>query len=247
MVRTLFGDTVNIKSQKDFFAGLMFIIVGAAFAIGAYSYSMGEGARMGPGYFPRLLGVLLAVLGGVVLFKAMTVATPDGEPVGSIAWRPLIFIISANLVFGLCIGGLPHLKIPAIGLVVGVMLVVAIASLAEKGRSVSSVIIGSVIGLVIGSVLVLLAGILVKTGNAAVMAMAETLSSKLFIRLTILVEIVVRLGLLYAAIVSIFRFMPANNEVKGNCVLTVALIAISYWSFIELLNLQFPVWPSFLA
>jgi len=53
-----------IKSQKDFFSGLMFAIIGAGFAWGATSYSVGTGARMGPGYFPMLLGILLAVLGG---------------------------------------------------------------------------------------------------------------------------------------------------------------------------------------
>ena len=58
---------MSIKSQKDFFSGLMFLVVGAAFAWGATSYSVGTGARMGPGYFPLLLGVLLAILGAVDL------------------------------------------------------------------------------------------------------------------------------------------------------------------------------------
>ena len=49
---------MRIKSQKDFFAGLMFLLVGLAFAWGAGSYSVGTGARMGPGYFPMVLGVL---------------------------------------------------------------------------------------------------------------------------------------------------------------------------------------------
>ena len=52
---------MKIKSQKDFFSGLMFTVVGAAFAYGATSYTIGTGARMGPGYFPLLLGVILAL------------------------------------------------------------------------------------------------------------------------------------------------------------------------------------------
>jgi Tripartite tricarboxylate transporter TctB family len=122
--------SVNIKSQKDFLAGLMFIIVGAAFAIGAYSYSMGDGGRMGPGYFPRMLGILLAVLGSVVLFKSLTVATADGEKFGSIAWKPLLAIISANLLFGVCIGGLPAIKFPALGMMVGIYVLTFVASIA---------------------------------------------------------------------------------------------------------------------
>jgi hypothetical protein len=124
---------VNIKSQKDFFAGLMFLIIGMAFAIGAYSYSMGEGARMGPGYFPRMLGVLLALIGAFITFKALTVATTDGDKVGSFAWRPLVFILGANFVFGICIGGLPALGIPAMGMIVGIYALTIIASLAGDG------------------------------------------------------------------------------------------------------------------
>jgi len=62
---------VNIKSQKDFFSGLLFMGVGVAFAWGATTYTVGTGARMGPGYFPLMLGVLLAVLGAAVIFKAL--------------------------------------------------------------------------------------------------------------------------------------------------------------------------------
>ena len=52
---------MNIKSQKDFFSGLVFVVVGVAYALGATNYKIGDGARMGPGYFPLLLGVLLAI------------------------------------------------------------------------------------------------------------------------------------------------------------------------------------------
>ena len=48
---------MNIESQKDFFAGLMFMSLGVAFAWGATFYSIGTGARMGPGYFPLMLGI----------------------------------------------------------------------------------------------------------------------------------------------------------------------------------------------
>ena len=117
----------------------MFIIVGAAFAIGAYSYSMGEGARMGPGYFPRLLGIVLTVLGSVILFKSMTVATADGDKIGSFAWKPLLCIIGANLVFGLCIGGLPSIKFPALGMIVGIFALTFIASLAAEQYKIKEV------------------------------------------------------------------------------------------------------------
>ena len=101
---------MKIKSQKDFFSGLMFALVGLAFAVGATNYNVGTGARMGPGYFPLMLGILLAIAGLRRHASAsLTVETADGDPVGRIAWKPLVFIIGANLVFGLLLGGLPSL------------------------------------------------------------------------------------------------------------------------------------------
>jgi len=119
---------VNIKSQKDFLSGLMFMTLGVAFAWGASGYTFGDGARMGPGYFPLVLGVLLAGLGAIITFKSLVVETADREEIGKIAWRPLIFIIAANLVFGACLGGLPSIGLPPLGLVVGIFALTFIAS-----------------------------------------------------------------------------------------------------------------------
>jgi len=132
---------MNIKSQKDFFAGLMFMAVGVAFAWGATSYKLGTAARMGPGYFPLLLGVLMAILGAVIIFQAIAFKTKDGEKIGAWAWKPLIFIIAANLVFGLMLGGLPSLKIPAMGLIVGIYALTFIASLAADTFKFKEVVI----------------------------------------------------------------------------------------------------------
>ena len=132
---------MNIKSQKDFFSGLMFTAVGVAFAWGATKDSLGTGARMGPGYFPMMLGVLMAVLGGVITFKAMVIETEDGDKVGSWAWKPLLFIIAANLLFGLMLGGLPSIKFPAFGLIVGIYALTFVASLAGEEFKFKEVIV----------------------------------------------------------------------------------------------------------
>ena len=121
---------MKIKSQKDFFAGLMFSAVGVAFAWGATNYNIGEGARMGPGYFPLMLGILLTILGLIVSFQALVVETEDGEKIGSMAWKPLGFIIGANVLFGVCLGGIPALGIPALGLIVGIIVLTYVAALA---------------------------------------------------------------------------------------------------------------------
>jgi hypothetical protein len=143
---------VKIKSQKDFFAGLMFTIVGIAFAWGATTYSVGTGARMGPGYFPLMLGILLGILGIIVIFTALTIETVDGEPIGRIAWRPLGYIIGSNLVFGILLGGLPSIGLPAMGLIAAIYALVLIAGLAGEHYSFRSSLILATI-LAVGSYL----------------------------------------------------------------------------------------------
>lgn len=132
---------MKIKSQKDFFSGLIFVVIGIAFAWGATTYNIGEGARMGPGYFPLVLGILLAAIGSFTIFEAMVVETEDGEPVGKIAWRPLFFIIGSNVVFGIMLGGIPKLGIPAMGLIVGIYALTFIASLAGDEHKNKEVIV----------------------------------------------------------------------------------------------------------
>ena len=132
---------MNIKSQKDFFSGLMFMGVGAAFAWGATTYSIGSGARMGPGYFPLVLGFLLAMLGAIITFKALVIETEDGEKMGAWAWKPLFFIIVANLVFGVLLGGLPSIKLPAMGMIAAIYALTFIASLAGEEFKFKEVVI----------------------------------------------------------------------------------------------------------
>ncbi len=123
---------MNMKSQRDFFTGLIYMGAGVAFAWGATAYNVGNAARMGPGYFPLMLGILLAILGIVIMFKSMVVETEDGEKIGSWAWKPLFFIIAANLVFGVLMGGLPSIKLSAMGMMAAIYVLTFIASLAGE-------------------------------------------------------------------------------------------------------------------
>ena len=113
---------MKIKSQRDFWSGLMFIFVGIAFAWGATNYSFGSSARPGPGYFPFGLGVLMSALGAIVLFKALTIETADGDPVGAFAWKPLLYIVGSVAVFGWT---LPH-----VGMFIALPILVVTAALA---------------------------------------------------------------------------------------------------------------------
>lgn len=121
---------MRIKSQKDFFAGLMFSAVGVAFAVGASNYTIGGAARMGPGYFPLLLGIIMAVLGMAIMFTALTVETADGEKIGKWAWKQIFFVLMANFLFGVLLGGLPSIGLPAMGMIVAIYVLTIVASMA---------------------------------------------------------------------------------------------------------------------
>lgn len=143
---------MKIKSQKDFFSGVMFTVVGIAFAWGATTYTVGNGARMGPGYFPLMLGILMAFLGLIIIFNAMVVETEGGDPIGKWAWKPIFFILGANLSFGVLLGGLPSIKVPAMGMIAAIYALVIIASLAGERFRLKEVLILATV-LAVGSYL----------------------------------------------------------------------------------------------
>ena len=89
---------MTIKSPKNFWAGLMFLAFGLFFAAWAVAnYQMGTAVRMGPAYFPALLGGLLALLGLMVLFASVTISGPK---VDQFHFRPLLLILAANVAYG---------------------------------------------------------------------------------------------------------------------------------------------------
>ena len=89
---------MKIKSPKDFWAGVMFLGFGLFFAIWApIFYQMGTAVRMGPAYFPTVLGGMLAVLGLIVLLGSFAI---QGPPVPAFSYRPLILVSVACVLYG---------------------------------------------------------------------------------------------------------------------------------------------------
>lgn len=144
---------MRIGSQKDFFSGLLYMALGIAFAWGATTYNVGTGARMGPGYFPLMLGIVLALLGAVVAFKALVVETEAGDKIGKWIWRPVGYIVAANLAFGILLGGLPSIKLPAMGMIIAIFALTLISAKAGTEFKLKEVLVLSAI-LAVGSYLV---------------------------------------------------------------------------------------------
>ena len=88
---------MKIKAPKDFWAGLMFIGFGIGFLVVAQNYAMGTAVRMGPAYFPTVLGGILALIGLAIFVKSFVT---NGPAVPQIVFRPMTLIIVAIVLFG---------------------------------------------------------------------------------------------------------------------------------------------------
>ncbi len=95
-----------IVDRANALCGAIFVALGAAFAIQSLRLDLGTAFRMGPGYFPLGLAVLLVVLGGTILVQSLRV---KGEAIGAVAWRGMLLILPAPVFFGLTVRGLGFL------------------------------------------------------------------------------------------------------------------------------------------
>jgi len=110
----------SVRLGRDFFAGLLFIVFGAlALGIGT-RYPLGTTARMGPGYFPVLIGGLLALIGIVVAARGVRIKS---ELVTRLAFKPLLMVLGAVLLFAA--------TIERLGLALAVLAVVIVSYLAN--------------------------------------------------------------------------------------------------------------------
>jgi hypothetical protein len=137
----------KIKSPRDFWAGLMFIFFGLFFLIGAAHYRLGSAGRMGPGYFPSMLGGVLAVIGGIVLFRSLAA---KGPKVAAIPLR-LLFLITLSLL------GFGYLLQP-IGLVLALALLIVLSAWAGHEFRLREVLLLSFV-LIVLSVVVFVKGL----------------------------------------------------------------------------------------
>ena len=98
----------------------LFIAFGAFFALQSLGLEIGTALRMGPGYFPLLLAIVLILLGVVILVQAVRF---ESEAIGHVAWRGMLFILPAPIFFGLTVRGL--------GFIPSIFLTTLIASFAS--------------------------------------------------------------------------------------------------------------------
>lgn len=113
--------TSHVLQKKDFWAGVLYIALGAAaFWIGR-DYPMGTAGRMGAGYFPTVLSIILMLIG---LLSAARAFAQEGEAVGAIAWKALGLVVGSTALFGLLL--------PTTGLVIALIVLILASALASQ-------------------------------------------------------------------------------------------------------------------
>jgi len=112
---------MRISAPKDFWSGLMFIAFAAVALLAARGYSLGSAGKMGPGYFPLLLGLVLALIGAILVARAFVL---QGEGIGRLSILPLAVVALAVYLFAF--------SIETLGLVAAVAAVTIVSALANR-------------------------------------------------------------------------------------------------------------------
>jgi hypothetical protein len=121
-----------IRGPKDFWAGVLFIALGVFTLIVGSNYTLGTAARMGPGYFPRILGMLQIVLGLIIAFRGIRV---PGEAIPKWRWRPTLVVLGSVVLYGLIVASL--------GVAIStVILIVTSAAASHEFRPKESIVAG---------------------------------------------------------------------------------------------------------
>ena len=113
---------MNIRNQKDFGAGLMYMLIGLFFTYVATFYPMGTSAKMGPGYFPFWLGIVMTVLGLFILIKSLS-AKAAIEKIPPFNWKVIGLITGSVVLYGLLL--------PTMGFIVAVFVLVFMSASAS--------------------------------------------------------------------------------------------------------------------
>jgi hypothetical protein len=114
-----------VRAPRDFFAGALFAATGIASLVIGRGYRLGTLLSMGPGYFPRMAGLLLSALGLAVMLTSLR---SNGAPLSSWRTRSLVLVLVSIVLFGW--------SLERFGLVAASMLLVVVACLADRGRNV---------------------------------------------------------------------------------------------------------------
>ena len=139
---------MHIRNPRDFWAGAIYLALAIVVIWIGRDYPLGTSARMGPGYFPTVLGAVLAIFGVVSIGRSFIRA---GEPISALAWRPLIFVLGSTVLFGLLL--------ERMGVLIALMCLIVVSALASRNSRLDATSVAALIGLVAFCVIVFVKGL----------------------------------------------------------------------------------------
>ena len=130
---------MRIRNHRDFWSGVLFIATGLLFMVLSRQYNLGTAAKMGPGYFPTILGGLMAALGVLIMLPAFSSKGPQVR-VDKMDFKSIVLILVAVAVYAA--------TLPKLGFIVSLFLLIMISSLASHEFKLMTSLLSSVVLLV---------------------------------------------------------------------------------------------------
>ena len=139
---------MRIRNPRDFWAGAIYLALAIVVIWIGRNYHQGTSERMGPGYFPTALGSVLALFGVVSIGRSLI---RPGEAIAPLAWRPLVLVLGATVLFGLLLDRL--------GLLIALPCLIVVSALASRNSRLDATSVAAMIGLVAFCALVFVKGL----------------------------------------------------------------------------------------
>ena len=137
-----------IRNPRDFWAGAIYLALAVVVIWVGRNYQQGTSARMGPGYFPVVLGSILALFGVVSVVRSFI---RPGELIESMAWKPLVLVLGSVVLFGILLDRL--------GLLIALPCLIIVSALASRNSRLDVTSVAALIGLVAFCALVFIKGL----------------------------------------------------------------------------------------
>jgi hypothetical protein len=140
---------ISVRNQPNFLSGVLFTVIGTGFGVYGRNYGMGTASQMGPGYFPVVLGSLLAVIGVVITLQSLSVHQ-DEEKIELLFFKPMLLVLGPIVLFGVTL-------IP-LGFVLSSIMLIGLTALASPEFSLKYVVPTTLV-LIVGCYLVFIYGL----------------------------------------------------------------------------------------
>ena len=132
---------MKLRNHQDFWAGVMFIALGVLFVLLSRQYQMGTAAKMGPGYFPTVLGGLLALLGLMISVVAVSLKNIEAK-LAKVGWRELFLVLLGIALFSILL--------PKLGMVVSLWILIFVSAFASHEFNFKETALSAVVLSILG-------------------------------------------------------------------------------------------------